>query len=115
MTGAKTADSNSALVQRFLNVFRRGLQDYHDAFTGPDERPLDGPDAAATYAIIAKYTDVPIETMKLGLVHLDAEGRLNVADVMNQIAWYKAQGMVRPEVDGTKIIDRRYVVALPGT
>jgi NitT/TauT family transport system substrate-binding protein len=115
MTGAKMADGNPELVQRFLRVYRMGLKDYHDAFTGPDERPLDGPSADATYAILAKYTEVPVETMKLGLVHLDIEGRLNVADVMNQIAWYKAQGMVRPEVDGTKIIDKRYVVALPGT
>ena len=115
MTSAKTADERSELVERFLAVFRMGLKDYHDAFTGPDERPHDGPTAPETYAIIAKYTEVPIETMKIGLVHLDAEGRLNVADVMNQIAWYKSQGMVKPEVDGTKIIDKRYVVALPGT
>jgi NitT/TauT family transport system substrate-binding protein len=114
MTTAKIADTNPDLVKRFLRVFRAGLADYHAAFTGPDERPLDGPKAAETYAILAKYTEVPVETMKLGLVHLDAEGRLDVADVMHQIAWYKAQGMVKPEVDGAKIIDTRYVVALPG-
>ncbi len=115
MTSGKLADTNPDLVRRFLRVFRAGLKDYHDAFIGPDERPLDGPGAAAAYAILAKYTDVPIDTMKLGLVHLDAEGRLNVADVMHQIAWYKTQAMVKPEVDGTKIIDQRFVVKLPGT
>jgi len=114
-TTAKHADQDPDLVKRFLAVFRMGLKDYHDAFTGPDERPHDGPGAAEDYAIIAKHTEVPLETMKLGLIHLDAEGRLNVADVMNQIAWYKSQGMVKPEVDGAKIIDKRYVVALPGT
>jgi NitT/TauT family transport system substrate-binding protein len=115
MTSAKTADEKSELVERFLAVFRMGLKDYHDAFTGPDERPLDGPTAAETYAIIAKHTEVPVETMKLGLIHIDVQGRLNVADVMNQIEWYKSQGMVKPDVDGTKIVDKRYVVALPGT
>jgi len=115
MTSAKTAGEKPELVQRFLAVFRMGLKDYHDAFTGPDERPRDGPNAAEDYAIIAKHTEVPVETMKIGLTHLDAEGRLNVADVMNQIAWYKSQGMVKPDVDGSKIIDKRYVVALPGT
>ncbi|HLI21244.1 MAG TPA: ABC transporter substrate-binding protein [Stellaceae bacterium] len=115
MTSAKHADKDPDLVRRFLRVLRMGLKDYHDAFTGPDERPLDGPTAAATYDILAKYTDVPVATMKLGLVHLDIDGRLDVADAMNQIAWYKSQGMVKPEVDGTKIIDKRYVVALPGT
>ncbi|HEY3916754.1 MAG TPA: ABC transporter substrate-binding protein [Stellaceae bacterium] len=115
MTGAKTADNKPDLVERFLRVYLAGTRDYHDAFTGPDERPHDGPTADATYAIIAKYTDVPVAAMKLGLVHLDAQGRLNVADVMHQIEWYKAQGMVKPEVDGEKIIDKRYVVPLPGT
>jgi NitT/TauT family transport system substrate-binding protein len=112
MTSAKAADEKSDLVRRFLRVFRAGLQDYHDAFTDPDEKPRDGLSADGTYAILAKYTGVPLDTMKLGLVHLDAEGRLNVADVMHQIAWYKSQGIVKPEVDGAKIIDRRYVAPL---
>jgi NitT/TauT family transport system substrate-binding protein len=115
MTSARHADQDPELVRRFLRVYRMGLKDYHDAFTGPDERPLDGPTADAVYAILAKYTEVPVDTMKLGLVHLDIDGRLNVTDVMNQIKWYQAQGMVKPEVDGEKIIDKRYVVALPGT
>ena len=115
MTSAKHADQDPDLVKRFLNVYRMGLKDYHDAFIGADERPQDGPTAPAMYQLLAKYTDVPVETMKIGLVHLDVQGRLNVADVMNQIEWYKSQGMVRPEVDGTKIVDQRYVVALPGT
>ena len=115
MTSAKHADQDADLVRRFLRVYRMGLKDYHDAFVGPDEKPKDGPTAPAMYELLAKYTNVPVETMKIGLVHLDAQGRLNVADVMHQIEWYKAQGMVKPEVDGTKIIDKRYVVALPGT
>lgn len=115
MTSAKHADQDPDLVRRFLNVYRMGLKDYHDAFTGPDERPQDGPTAPAMYQLLAKYTDVPVETMKIGLVHLDAQGRLNVADVMHQIEWYKSQGMVKPDVDGAKIVDKRYVTALPGT
>jgi NitT/TauT family transport system substrate-binding protein len=113
-TSAKHADQDADLKRRFLRVYKMGLKDYHDAFIGPDERPKDGPMAPAMYQLLAKYADVPVETMKIGLVHLDAEGRLNVADVMHQIEWYKSQGMVKPEVDGTKIIDQRYVVALPG-
>ncbi len=38
-----------------------------------------------------------------------------IVGVMHQIDWYEAQGMVKPETDGTKIVDKRYVVALPGT
>jgi NitT/TauT family transport system substrate-binding protein len=111
-TSAKKAERSPDLVRRFVTVFRAGLRDYHDAFIGADERPHDGPTAAATYSLIAKYIGLPVDTVQLTLGHADAEGRLNVADVMDQIAWYKSQGLVKPEVDGSKIIDTRYVVPL---
>ena len=51
--------------------------------------------------------------MKLGIAYVDPSLRVNVADVLRQIAWYKTQGMVKPDVDGNAIIDKRYLVALP--
>ncbi len=50
--------------------------------------------------------------MKLGIAYVEPMLRLNVADVLRQIAWYKTQGMVKPEVDGATFIDKRYVVPL---
>jgi NitT/TauT family transport system substrate-binding protein len=110
ITSGKTADERSALVERFLRAYRTGARYYHAAFTGPDEQPLDSPAAPAIYALMAKYTDVPIETMKLGIAHVDAEGRLDIDDLRRQIEWYKSQGMLKPDVDTSKIIDMRYVV-----
>ncbi|HXQ52050.1 MAG TPA: ABC transporter substrate-binding protein [Stellaceae bacterium] len=109
----KTADTRRDLIERFFRAFRKGAQDYHDAFIGPDERPHDGPNAAATIAIIAKYVGQPPEAVKLGIAYVDPSFRVNVADVLRQIAWYKTQGMVKPEVDGATILDKRYVVPLP--
>lgn len=34
------------------------------------------------------------------------------SDISRQIAWYKAHGMLKADVDGSAIIDRRYVVPL---
>jgi hypothetical protein len=39
----------------------------------------------------------------------DADARLDIKDVLHQIEWYRAQGLIKGEVDGSKIIDRRYV------
>jgi hypothetical protein len=33
--------------------------------------------------------------------------------VLHQIAWYRGQGLVKGEVDGDQVIDKRYVVPLP--
>ncbi len=109
----RTADEKRALIERFFRAFRKGAQAYHDAFIGPDEQPHDGPTAAEAIGIIAKYTGQPPEAVKLGIAYADPTLRVNVADVMRQIAWYKTQGMVKPEVDGNTIIDSRYVVPLP--
>jgi NitT/TauT family transport system substrate-binding protein len=109
----KTADQRRDVIERFFRAFRRGAQDYHDAFIGPDERPRDGPTAAETIDIIGKYVGQPTQAVKLGIAYIDPTLRVDVADVMRQIAWYKAQGMVKPDVDGDAIIDQRYVTKLP--
>jgi NitT/TauT family transport system substrate-binding protein len=109
----KMADEQHDLVERFLAAYRKGAKDYHDALIGADERPQDGPGAADVIALIGKYTGQPPEAVKLGIAYVEPMLRLNVADVLRQIAWYKTQGMVKPEVDGATFIDKRYVVPLP--
>ena len=51
--------------------------------------------------------------MRAGIAYIDPQLRVNVADVKRQIAWYKAQGMLKGDVDSSTIIDQRYVVPLP--
>lgn len=109
----KTADERGDLVQRYLRGLRKGARAYHDAFIGPDEKPRMGPTAPEMLAIIAKYTQQPTAQIEHGLAYVDAGARLDVTDVLRQIAWYKSQGMIKGEVDGDKIIDKRYVVPLP--
>jgi NitT/TauT family transport system substrate-binding protein len=109
----KTANDRHDMIERFLAAYRKGAQDYHDAFVGPDERPKDGPTAAATIAIIAKYVEQSPDAVRSGIAYIDPALRVNVADIQRQIAWYKAQGMLKPDVDGDAVIDKRYVVPLP--
>jgi hypothetical protein len=43
----------------------------------------------------------------------DPQARLDVRDVLRQADWYKSQGMVKPDIDGQRAIDTRYVMPLP--
>jgi len=113
LTATKTADQRADTVARFLRAYRKGVRDYHDAFTGPNETRQDGPTASAVWAIIAKYAGLTAADIKLGVPYTDPEARLVVKDVLHQGVWYKSQGMVKGEIDGDAIIDKRYVVPLP--
>lgn len=113
-TSAKLANNKRALVERFLAAYRRAMRDYHDAFTGPGEKRQDGPMAAEIERLIARSIDRPVADVANSVAYADAEARLDVADVRRQIAWYKAQGMLKPSIDSAALIDRRYVVALHG-
>ncbi len=112
-TGAKTADTRRDLIERFLRAYRKGARDYHDAVTDSSGKRKDGPAAEAMITILAKYTKQSPEEVKLGIPYVDAEGRLDVKDILHQIAFYKAQGMVKEQVDGAALIDQRYVLPLP--
>ena len=110
---SKTASERRDLVEHFLTAFRKGTRDYHDAFTGADDKPIgNGPGLAAVAASIAKYTGEPVETAMKGDAYVDRDARLDVKDVLHQIEWYKAQGMVKGEFDGATLIDKSYVKPL---
>ncbi|HLI21038.1 MAG TPA: hypothetical protein VKV32_07970, partial [Stellaceae bacterium] len=88
--------------------------DYHDAFTSPDGKRADQASAPEILAILAKYTGQAPEVIDQGLGYMDAEARLDAPDVLHQVAWYRAQGMVKDDFDAASIIDKRFVVPLPG-
>ena len=109
----KTADTRGDTVRRFLAAYKRGVAEFHDAFVGPDGRRHDGPTSPEILAIIGKYVGESPDKVRLAIPYYDREARLDVKDVLHQIAWFKDQGMLKGDVDGDALIDRRYVVPLP--
>lgn len=112
-TSTKATNEHRDRIERFLRAYRRGAQDYHAAFSDADGQLRFGPTAPEMIAIIAKATGQPEEDIRLGITYVDAEGRVDVKDILRQIAWYKSQGMLKPDVKGDEIIDKRYAIALP--
>jgi NitT/TauT family transport system substrate-binding protein len=113
ITNTKSADARHDTVERFLAAYRHGARDYHDAVTGPDGKLKEGPAEEAMIKILAKYTKQSEDSVKLGIPYIDPDGRLDEKDILRQIAFYKSQGLVKPQVDGKTIIDTRYVKPMP--
>ena len=113
-TSTKIANEKHDMVAHFLSAWKKGAKACHDAFADASDKPALGANADDMLTIISKYTGLSVDTIKLGLPYCDPGARLEVSDVLHQIAWYKAQGMVKPDVDGASIIDKRYVVPLGG-
>ncbi len=112
-TSARIADNKRDEVERFLSAYRKATREYYDAFTDSAGKRRDGPGAAAILAILAKYTGQTVEQLRQGVSYYDRDARLDVKDVLHQIDWYKSQGMLKGEIDGNAVIDKRYVVPLP--
>jgi len=112
-TSTKIANEKMDLIHRTLRAIARGRQDYVDAFIAADGSLKMGATSGDVLDLLAKHLQQSPEQVKLGLLYLDKDGRLDTTDILRQIAWYKAQGMLKGEVNGNAIIDSRYVVALP--
>jgi len=113
MTTAKRIAENPKSVEAFLRAFKKGARDYHDAFTGPGEKRQDGPTAPEILKILGKYTDQSPEQIRLSVAYVEGEGRIDVKDIAHQIAWFKAQKMLKDDLDLSGALDQRYVVPLP--
>jgi NitT/TauT family transport system substrate-binding protein len=111
-TAKKTADERHDIVERFLAAYRKGVHDYDDAFVDASGARRDSADAPAILDILAKHLDQTPAALKPALGYVNAEGKLDVKDILRQIAWYKSQGMIKPEVNAEATIDKRYVVPL---
>jgi NitT/TauT family transport system substrate-binding protein len=114
MTTTKRIAEKPQTVAAFLRAFKRGAQEYHDAFTGPGETRRDGPNAAEVLAILSKYTGQPPEQIKLSVAYVDGDARVDVKDIYHQIDWFKQQKMLKDDVDPAKVMDMKYIVPLPG-
>lgn len=112
-TSRKTADEKSNLVRRFLRAYQHATSDYHDAFVSNAGVRVNGQTAQAVLSIMAKYLDQTPQQIEPTIAYFDAGGRLDEPDFLQQVEWYQSQGLVKPDADGRKMIDRRYVSPLP--
>ncbi|HVY14823.1 MAG TPA: ABC transporter substrate-binding protein [Rhodopila sp.] len=105
------------LLRRFAAAYRKGVADYRDAFLCTDAggHPVVDAKTDAAVALVTKYvfTGDPDARRKIlqGVGYYDKDGALDVKDVLNQIAWFKAQGLVKGDLDPSAMLDTHFLPA----
>jgi len=103
------------LLRRFATAYQRGVADYRHAFLRLDASGQPIVDAAteAALAPITAYvfTGDPEARRKIlqGVGYYDEGGALDVADVIDQVKWFRAQGLVKGDADPATMIDTRFL------
>ena len=104
----KTLNERGDEMKRFLTALRRGLHDFHDAFTATDGSRYDGPGAKEALAIMAKYLDQTPQQLNLAIPWVDPDARLDFADMTHQLDWFEEQNMLKGKVTLDQVIDKRF-------
>jgi hypothetical protein len=92
---------------------RKAERLWDEAFRNAQGKREDQAAAPELLAIAAKTIGQPIEILKLGIAYYDPQSRVSVADVRRVVEWYKAQNMLKGEVDVDALIDKRYAILAP--
>jgi len=48
------------------------------------------------------------------IAYVEPEGRIDKDSIVDQIAWYKSQNLLKANVSADAIIDMRYATLMPG-
>ncbi|HYW62915.1 MAG TPA: ABC transporter substrate-binding protein [Bradyrhizobium sp.] len=103
--------ADKALVAKFLSALARADREYHDVILATMKDGLAPIDERTNPLLgtIAKYTNLPLEQVVGNCAYIDPEGKLDVANVANQIGWLQQQGFVDKGFSVDAIIAREYV------
>ena len=107
--------AQSEVLKHFAAAYQRGVADYREAFLrlGSDGKPIHDDKTDAVIPLLTKYvfTGDPTAKQKIldGVGFYDAGGALDVADVLDQVRWFKEQGLVKGDADPASMLDTRFL------
>jgi NitT/TauT family transport system substrate-binding protein len=103
--------TNKALVTKLLAALTRADREYHDVILADviDGKAPINEKTKPLLEIIAKYTNLPVEQVVGNCAYIDADGKLDIKNVDNQIKWLQGQGFVDKGFDADAIIAKDYV------
>jgi NitT/TauT family transport system substrate-binding protein len=116
-TTPKAIGARRPMLEKFVRAYQRGVGDYAATLLTRDAEGKRVFDAKSDElaAVIAKYvypSDPAPKAAKLveaSAFYIDAQARLDVADILKQIAWYKEQSLVEEGVDDRATLDLSFV------
>jgi NitT/TauT family transport system substrate-binding protein len=110
---AKTLQHRRDMVAKFLHSYRRAAAEYvaallrRDAYHKHihDENSRETAEAIAHYVFPGRGADNAGRDVAANAYFMDAQARLDLADLARQVAWYKAQGLIGSTVDARNLVD----------
>ncbi|MBW3097296.1 ABC transporter substrate-binding protein [Pseudohoeflea coraliihabitans] len=111
-TSTRHASEDQELVKRFLKGLSRGIADYNAAFV---DASLSDDEVDEIVAIVHRYVyaDQPIEKaaprIKAGAMRINADARLNMQSVEDQLEWFKSEKLVPDSVTVDMLVDPSFV------
>ena len=103
------------LLRHFAAAYQHGVADYREAFLrlDPAGHPVIDATTEAAIPLLTQYvfTGDPDARRKIldGVGYYDAGGALDVADVLDQVRWFRAQGLVKGDTDPAALLDTRFL------
>jgi NitT/TauT family transport system substrate-binding protein len=98
------------VIEKFLVGYRRGAAAYQEAFGKRENGDIvRGPNYDEMLGILAKALKQPPDRVASGLPFIDPEGRLDVGDIHEQVAFWQAYGQIGPDADPKSFIDLGFV------
>lgn len=104
---------NKTLVTRLSTALARADRDYHDVILASvkDGKADINDRTRPLLEIIARYTNLPVEQVVGNCAYIDPDGKLDVSNVANQIAWMQEHGFVDKGFGVDAILAKEFVKA----
>jgi NitT/TauT family transport system substrate-binding protein len=111
-TSTKNAKDERAMTESFIKAYSRAVADYNAAFV---DKTADAAEVDALAKIVHKYveSDSPADVAKQNLV--DGSMRINqglalsLDSCVEQLEWFKSEGMVKDAITNEQLFDTSYV------
>jgi NitT/TauT family transport system substrate-binding protein len=114
-TTGRMIAQHADVLRRFARAYQKGVADYRAAFLRLDAqgKPIADATTDAVIPQIEKYvfTGDPKAREKIiaGVGYYDANGALDVGDVIAQLDWFRAQGLVKGDADPRSLVDTQFL------
>ncbi len=108
----KFAKTRPDAAHKFMRAYIRAVRDYNDALV---DAKLIGRNASEVIAALTQYTSIrdPALVQKITPAALNPDGRVNLDGMRNDLAFYRAEGLVQdPNIKAEDIVDMSFVDAV---
>jgi NitT/TauT family transport system substrate-binding protein len=104
MYGPKLVEEQQDVARRWMTAYIRGLRDYNDAF-GPKRQRRD-----EVIQTLIKHTPIKDASAyeEMRPAGLDPDGKLEMASIRRDLAYYEQTGRVTVQIDLAKVIDTSF-------